>query len=555
MTPHKNMLFIVGIAILISSCVSYAQDATSILANTDLYYSGTGAGETESVARQNAMASLAQSIVVYVRSNTNNYQSEIGSHIDNRYTSEGHSSSQMRFEGLKFITLPKENGQFKILAYIAKSDFQTSIQHLQSNLTAFLNLVEQDEEERRLHNVIDEYYVAYLRTFHIPYPTSYKSLLSGEDVKDVRQWLERKIVRFLERVVVLMDEPFVEKEEPFSMKIPIHVKYNNVAVNKLTARFDVSGNPVRSIKYGKADLFMFSKPMDRKANMTIELGIGLPEKTNIEELQDIHRLRALVVKKEEMEVDYSKIIRLEFTVHPKNDGYLYFEPKIENLNHGSYHWDFGDGETSNQEKPFHKYTQKKEYRVALCINNSKDLVLTKKILSSEVLNDTTANARMQGDTVTPTLVAAAEKTKPLQQHDVDSVLALEHEKGDTVKFVLQGGREVSVIIPEPESDSVQISKRLMPLELYSLSQHTSFHQLSRELKKSRQEGRIVFGTSKAFIRPANCYILIIDKKSETLIAVLDKGETDRYDFLSRALIKNFKTYFANTSPIFVQVKE
>ena len=65
--------------------------------------------------------------------------------------------------------------------------------------------------------------------------------------------------------------------------------------------------------------------------------------------------------------------------------------------------------------------------------------------------------------------------------------------------------------------------------------------------------KLIYGNQKAMKKPADCYIVIVEKSSRKIVAVLDKGENDRMNFVSKSM-DHFNNYrgTGEYSAVFVQ---
>ena len=62
----------------------------------------------------------------------------------------------------------------------------------------------------------------------------------------------------------------------------------------------------------------------------------------------------------------------------------------------------------------------------------------------------------------------------------------------------------------------------------------------------------MYGTAKTMQRPEKCYIVLTDKTTGALVAVLDKGQSDRMNFVTKKM-DHFRNYQGgNYKAIFVQ---
>ena len=64
--------------------------------------------------------------------------------------------------------------------------------------------------------------------------------------------------------------------------------------------------------------------------------------------------------------------------------------------------------------------------------------------------------------------------------------------------------------------------------------------------------RLIYGSAQKMQRHEKCYIVLTDKTTGSIVAVLDKGESERMNFVTKKM-DNFKNYQGgNYKAIFVQ---
>lgn len=75
-------------------------------------------------------------------------------------------------------------------------------------------------------------------------------------------------------------------------------------------------------------------------------------------------------------------VNVDFSYSIEHPFYVHFENKSDNA--PKYHWDFGDGQSSTEKSPTHKYNSKGVYKVVLTIGDTKkSYTCTKTVTISE----------------------------------------------------------------------------------------------------------------------------------------------------------------------------
>ena len=153
----------------------------------------------------------------------------------------------------------------------------------------------------------------------------------------------------------------------------------------------------------------------------------------------------------------------------------------------------------------------------------------------------------------------AETTKPEKQAEV---------KVDTVAASVSSPVSVPVsepkvepkpeIKPEPkvepkqEPASTPAPEVVVPKLCQNIIAKENFDTIYRFLQQEKTYQRLMYGTAKTMQRPEKCYIVLTDKTTGALVAVLDKGQSDRMNFVTKKM-DHFRNYQGgNYKAIFVQ---
>lgn len=109
-----------------------------------------------------------------------------------------------------------------------------------------------------------------------------------------------------------------------------------------------------------------------------------------------------------------------------------------------------------------------------------------------------------------------------------------------------------VVQPEPEPTPIPVVEVEVPLLCQKLIEKGSFDKVYRYLQQEKTYQRLMYGSARTMQRPEKCYIVLTDKTSGSIVAVLDKGETDRMNFVTKKMDR-FRNYEGgNYRAIFVQ---
>lgn len=80
-----------------------------------------------------------------------------------------------------------------------------------------------------------------------------------------------------------------------------------------------------------------------------------------------------------------------------------------------------------------------------------------------------------------------------------------------------------------------------------------FETLSAKLQELKAQGMIMFGKKSAFINPEDCYVVIVDKGTRQIMAILDRSNPERINILSNNAVPDFENKFKDQAQIWMEV--
>ena len=126
----------------------------------------------------------------------------------------------------------------------------------------------------------------------------------------------------------------------------------------------------------------------------------------------------------------------------------------------------------------------------------------------------------------------------------ESVFQEEIQKKNAPKEEVKKVEDVSVVQQQPEIEIPDLCQTMIAKE--------NFVQLRKFLQNEKRYQRLMFANSNTMQSIENCYIVIIEKASNKIVSVLDKGENDRMNFVTKKM-DNFRNYRrSGYAAIFVQ---
>lgn len=110
--------------------------------------------------------------------------------------------------------------------------------------------------------------------------------------------------------------------------------------------------------------------------------------------------------------------------------------------------------------------------------------------------------------------------------------------------------EVKEAVPAvEEKPAVEVA---IPSLCQAMISKGNMNDLMRYLNQEKNYHRLMFGNFNAMQYPEKCYIVLIDKSTRNIVSVLDKGETERMNFITKKLDRYSNYRGGNYAAIFVQ---
>lgn len=109
-----------------------------------------------------------------------------------------------------------------------------------------------------------------------------------------------------------------------------------------------------------------------------------------------------------------------------------------------------------------------------------------------------------------------------------------------------------VVQPAPAPAPQPVPEVVVPVLCQNLIAKGNFDKVYRFLQQEKTYQKLMYGTARTMQRPEKCYIVLTDKTSGAIVAVLDKGESERMNFVTKKM-DHFRNYQGgNYKAIFVQ---
>ena len=494
---NKFSIHIFIIIICFMGCKVFAQENTSevfAIKSSDNYYWGEGNGETEDAARQNSKTNLIQSIVSNISSSqeisTSETSNSTGAQVSSNSESRSKAISRLKIKNLRYITSQHGKEGFTVLASIRKDDYQRMVEEVKTDICEYMKQVElKSRGNNAIDKLITDYYTVYLKTFFCPDPIGFVSM-DRDTIKSLAAYLESIIRTQLSTLFIKTLAPIISPDWPDQIEIPIEAVNNDRPVNRVVAHLSLAGNPERLITDGRTNLILNSLP---SANNWKYKLILTPDPPTTEELIEIHK-QCGISETREVNVNFSKLVSIDFSVKKESENIYAFQSKIKNLSISKIEWDFGDGSVSSEENPKHIYgSTANDYIVKLRLNGNDELSAVKSI-SDKDLN-------MHKNEI---------KEPDFKQPEKVNYKGFNYfRKGETY------GEFMTVI------DSL------------------------------KDNGTLVYGRESDFKDTYKCYIIFFNNESRKLEAILEPGKEVRNELYTNQLISDYKINYKGMRAIWI----
>jgi len=458
------------------------------------YYWGEAHDHSDLLAKKGALQDLMFKIQVTVNAKLTSEITEENMDFQEKTNSVVSTFSSITLSGIEYM-INENKDIYTAIAYISKENYQKSIDKISLEVIELIRLSEKQELENGIDKAIQNYYIAYLKTFLCPEPIFYKSQIDNIVYRNIQPFLYSKIEAFLDELTIEPENPRIDASVGM-VTIPIKVNYHSKPVNDLLV--NIRNEARQTIINGNAELFLYSLPSSAEVNHHIAIELKLDENYANNVIVDLSKTQR-IIKQKNITIDFRDVIEINFNVEKQMSDALKFKPVYRNLSISDFFWDFGDNSTSHEQSPAHYYKNDEFYFVTLTLNQSQQLSVTKKVSANADIfpskNQIFANETQQPDI-----------TKQTNKEIIDPLL---HEK--------------------------------------------NYSDLIKKLTILKKQGKLMFGKKSVFIKPSNCYIFIVEPQKKLIIAVLDKGSNARKNLLTQEIISDLNTQYKGMIPIYVEV--
>jgi len=229
----KRSLFLVLVFFVTLCCFQTAWgQSIEVIRNSGLYYYGIGEGPNLFTARNQARASLSESISVRIKSEFEHVIEETNDDIDSYTTGVVSSFSTAVIGRQEERVLSEEQGKVEVLVYITRESMEDIFRQREQLIRDFIRQAGKATDEKRIGDALRYYYWALVLTRSHPDNNKLRHVFKGSDDEPVMMGLYDRINRIF-TFTKLEVKAVTETEEPYTKNIHLNVLYRDQPVQDL----------------------------------------------------------------------------------------------------------------------------------------------------------------------------------------------------------------------------------------------------------------------------------------------------------------------------------
>lgn len=125
----------------------------------------------------------------------------------------------------------------------------------------------------------------------------------------------------------------------------------------------------------------------------------------------------------------------------------------------------------------------------------------------------------------------------------DSLKIEEKASAVVENVILEDKKEEKVLAATPVEKKVEpIKEIIIPVLCQKMMGLKDFNELMKYLNKEKDNQKLIFGNTAVMQYQERCYMVVIERTSQKIAAILDKGRKDRMNFMTLKMdkIENYK---------------
>lgn len=374
---YDYYLLIVLATFLLIPSITYGQvDEAEIMLSGDYHYAEAYELDLEA-ARKIAMQNLIRQFRVRIQSTTQLYEEEINDDFQSEFTRQINETSEMELMGLRYLERERGNGSWRVIAYISKEDYERSMEENRLKIYSLLDEALSQERSVGMRGALPIYYELYIESSTSPFILMSDPERHGIE-RNVTLFARQKLTNWLSDVEIKVNKVRDLSGSDFTeLYFDLHVESQGEAVNHLEIRVLRPGLAFRSVVGGRVELFYDAQP--RNVIEPIDLQIKLQSPRTLNNGQNNGKFQNEISEIRRIDVDFSDLIRPDFTIERLSDTRFRFIPNVGTLlSISSLSWDFGDGIRSSDLQPTHSYERIPVMEVVTMTVNRSDRMRVQK---------------------------------------------------------------------------------------------------------------------------------------------------------------------------------
>gem|GEM_PF-2546479 len=510
------------LALLLSFSSVFSQTEKEVKLSNEFYW-GEASSEDPQSARSDALRDMMMKISVTLSASSSLQRAEDYAGADERYRSEILASSAMTLSGVAFLE-SERRGLSRVIAYISKADYQTSLKKLAESLQGDARTLELREQNSGPLAALSDYYLLWLKTHQSPETVPFTTA-DGTLHPNLRLFLMDRMSSVINHLNLECSAASIDADLPL-VTLDLRLNYQNRPLSGLIISPDSPDRADVPVTDGRAQAFIYALPSARIQRYPFVLRFASPAAEKDRFLRQVHENLGLSWKRS-LELDLSDQIFVDMIAEKQRSGAFVFKPVFRNLSISSLLWDFGHGQLSDAQNPLIRFSSPFPQSVTLRLNNDPHLSVT-RLLSED--------GSLKNPVSTPDALTTSPKPSPAPAPASPAPAS-----------------------PAPASPAPASNTRshLPPLDdpvLIELRDCPDYDSLSRVLARLRSTGRVVIGNPENFLKPEACYVSVIKPASKEHIAFLSPDASGRINLRNGSLVRDIPSEFRGMISIYMEFK-
>ncbi len=420
---------IVSLLMIASSAMSpvFGQLSEQQIKLSGNYFWGHGFGEQREGAVNNAKRDLIEKMYVRIVSESQFSERDTNDEYFVELKSTTQTNSRIELRGLNYLPAQlRRDGTWESIAYLAKADFQRSIEDAETQLLSTLSHALEDERNGKINAAIPVFMDVLASTYFYPLSFYTQPDVNGEQF-ELRSFVNRKLTSWLNSIAwEVTNVRNLSSNTNTEFYFDLQFRYKDQPVSNVLVNLNKPGYPVHTIKNGLATIFYDYKPDELIERFSARLN---PEIYPVIE-EDKQEILANILPQRQItfEVDFSEIINIAIQVDNENPEVWVLYPSVKNLSVFDVQWTFKGETFSTNSLRINPAMLNTDTPVQLTLNASEDLSVIR------ILTPT-------GSWIEPTLASEIdeqdESTQNLILENSDVHFEIPGDKSEYIKQILR----------------------------------------------------------------------------------------------------------------------